>query len=47
MQTGNADLVFSDPDTTWGDGQIAQGLNLLGFALMRVRNRLRDEGVDT
>ena len=46
LETQNADLVFSDPDTSWGDGQIGQGLNLLGHALMRVRTRLREEGVD-
>ncbi len=47
MQTGHADIVFSDPDTTWGDGQIGQGQNLLGNALMDVRERLRAEGLDS
>ena len=47
LQTGHADLVFSDPDTYWGDGQIGQGANKIGVALMNVRERLRDEGVDT
>ncbi len=47
MSTGNADLVFSDPDTTWGDGQIGQGMNWLGHALMRVRSRFREEGLDS
>ena len=47
MSTGDADLVFSDPDTTLGDGGIGQGLNLLGRALMDVRTRLREEEVDS
>ncbi|PIL37647.1 hypothetical protein GSI_01341 [Ganoderma sinense ZZ0214-1] len=47
MATGGADLVFADPDTVWGDGMVGQGLNLLGGALMRVRARLREEGLDT
>ena len=47
LQTGHADLVFSDPDTYWGDGQIGQGSNKIGIALMSVRERLRAEGVDT
>ncbi|KAI0692183.1 hypothetical protein C8T65DRAFT_762438 [Cerioporus squamosus] len=47
MGTRDADLVFSDPDTTWGDGQIGQGMNWLGHALMRVRRRFRDEGLDS
>ncbi|KAI0684426.1 hypothetical protein C8Q76DRAFT_831599 [Earliella scabrosa] len=47
LQTGRADLVFLDPDTYWGDGQIGQGLNKIGHALMNVRERLRAEGVDT
>ena len=47
LQTGRADLVFSDPDTYWGDGQIGQGANKIGVALMNVRERLRAEGVDT
>ena len=47
MQTGRADIVFSDPDTRMGDGQIGQGLNMLGNALMNVRERLRAEGLDS
>ena len=46
LGTDSADLVFSDPDTTWGDGQIGQGPNWLGHALMRVRRRFREEGLE-
>ena len=38
-------MVFSDRDTTWGDNHIGQGLNWLGHALMRVRQRFREEGL--
>ncbi|KAM5542427.1 hypothetical protein V8D89_003886 [Ganoderma adspersum] len=44
METGGADLVFADPDVVWGDGDMGQGLNLIGRALMQVRARLREEG---
>ena len=47
LSTGSADLVFFDEDTVFGDGKIDQGLNLLGRALMQVRARLREEGVDS
>ena len=47
LQTGHADLVFSDSDTYWGDGKNGQGLNKIGHALMNVRERLRAKGVDT
>ncbi|OBZ70317.1 Swarming motility protein YbiA [Grifola frondosa] len=46
MDTGQVDLVFSDSDDSfWGDGPLGQGANHLGNALMRVRQRLRAEGV--
>ncbi|KAI0677725.1 hypothetical protein C8Q78DRAFT_1074407 [Trametes maxima] len=47
LGTGDADLVFSDGDTTWGDGLTGRGYNHLGRALQRVRDRLHAEGVDS
>jgi ribA/ribD-fused uncharacterized protein len=59
LNTGNAQLIYSDPtDTYWGDGVglpqnsalgldghpgIPKGSNELGRALMRVRERLRNQ----
>ncbi|KAI0650912.1 hypothetical protein C8Q79DRAFT_902974 [Trametes meyenii] len=47
LDTGDADLVFSDGDPTWGDGLTGRGHNHLGRALQRVRDRLHSEGVDS
>ncbi|KAI9057682.1 DUF1768-domain-containing protein, partial [Trametes sanguinea] len=46
LQTGDRDLIFADQDQFWGEGALGQGLNHLGRSLMRVRDRLRAEGVD-
>ncbi|KAL7282769.1 hypothetical protein ACG7TL_004245 [Trametes sanguinea] len=46
LQTGDRDLIFADQDQFWGEGPVGQGLNHLGRSLMRVRDRLRAEGVD-
>ncbi|OJT10486.1 N-glycosidase YbiA [Trametes pubescens] len=44
LETGEAELIYSDPnDTFWGDGPMGQGMNALGQALCRVRDRLRRE----
>ncbi|KAI0371434.1 DUF1768-domain-containing protein [Pilatotrama ljubarskyi] len=47
LNTGDADLVFSDADNFWGEGPVGRGANHLGRALQRVRDRLRAEGVDS
>ncbi|KZT06498.1 DUF1768-domain-containing protein [Laetiporus sulphureus 93-53] len=48
MGTGTTSLLVSDSqDSFFGDGPIGQGANQLGKALMRVRERLREEGVST
>ncbi|KAI0832896.1 hypothetical protein BC628DRAFT_1348832 [Trametes gibbosa] len=48
LETGEAPLVYADPyDGFWGEGEGGRGLNHLGRALGRVRDRLRAEGVDT
>ena len=43
MRTGHADLIFADPDPTLGEGAFQDGINLLGRALVTVRERLRAE----
>ncbi|PCH40759.1 hypothetical protein WOLCODRAFT_162519 [Wolfiporia cocos MD-104 SS10] len=46
LSTGLADLVYADlNDATLGDGPLGRGANELGKALMRVRERLRAEGL--
>ncbi|KAH9884924.1 hypothetical protein C8Q73DRAFT_660392 [Cubamyces lactineus] len=47
LDTGDMDLVFADHDAFWGEGPVGEGLNHLGRSLMRVRERLRAEGVDS
>lgn len=45
MNTGMADIIYSDAsDSYWGEGQLGQGANELGKAIVRVRERLRREG---
>ncbi|CAL1700030.1 unnamed protein product [Somion occarium] len=44
METGTSDLLYSSRDDFWGDGPLGQGANELGKALVRVRERLREEG---
>lgn len=44
LETGDAELIYTDPnDAFWGDGPMGQGVNALGQALCRVRDRLRRE----
>ncbi|KAH9927312.1 uncharacterized protein B0H18DRAFT_293928 [Fomitopsis serialis] len=44
LNTGMADIVFSETDELWGEGALGRGANELGRSLMRVRDRLRSEG---
>lgn len=45
LRTGLADLIYADAnDAYWGHGPLGDGVNELGKALMRVRERLRAEG---
>ena len=44
LNTGNAELIYAEvTDPFWGEGPAGQGENQLGKALMRVRERLRQE----
>lgn len=45
LDTGLADIIFSDADIYWGEGPLGNGANQLGQSLMRVRDRLRAEGI--
>lgn len=46
LSTGMAELVYGEiTDRFWGGGVMDQGLNMLGKALMSVRDRLRAEGL--
>lgn len=46
LNTGVAELVYNEVrDDFWGVGQTGQGANELGKALVRVRERIRAEGV--
>ena len=48
LSTGNMPLLYAEPsDRFWGEGPMGNGLNHLGSSLMRVRDRLRAEGVDS
>ncbi|KZT70320.1 hypothetical protein DAEQUDRAFT_725603 [Daedalea quercina L-15889] len=44
LNTGMADIVFSDSDGFWGVGPLGRGANELGRSLVRVRDRFRQEG---
>ena len=45
LSTGDGVLQFcAEQDAFWGDGPLGQGANHLGQSLMRVRQRLREEG---
>lgn len=45
LSTGDVPLQFcAEQDAFWGDGPLGQGANHLGQCLMRVRDRLRNEG---
>ena len=46
MRTGHADLIFADPDPTLGEGVRQEGINMLGRALVAVREQLRAEEMD-
>jgi ribA/ribD-fused uncharacterized protein len=44
LNTGNSELIYAEvTDPFWGEGPSGQGANELGRALMRVRDRLRQE----
>jgi len=44
LRTGLAEIIYTDDNTYWGDGQMGDGANELGKALIRLRERLRLEG---
>ena len=42
LGTGTADIVFAEEtDPFWGTGELGEGANELGRALMRIRERVR------
>ncbi|KZT29462.1 hypothetical protein NEOLEDRAFT_1056782 [Neolentinus lepideus HHB14362 ss-1] len=44
LNTGVADLIYAEAtDPVWGEGRLGQGMNHLGIALRRLRERLRAE----
>lgn len=46
METGLANLVYADDnDSFWGDGALGQGANELGKAMVRIRDRLRNQNL--
>ncbi|KAJ8596726.1 DUF1768-domain-containing protein [Rhizopogon salebrosus TDB-379] len=45
LNTGLSDLVYVDYNAYWGDGPTGTGSNELGKALVRVRERIRADGV--
>ncbi len=48
LDTGHAQLVFHEyTDSWWGDGDDGNGSNEMGKALMRVRDRLREQGYNS
>ena len=44
LETGLAPLVYTASDPHWGAGPNGKGSNRLGELLVRVRDRLRDNG---
>ncbi|KAF9226807.1 hypothetical protein BS17DRAFT_776158 [Gyrodon lividus] len=44
LGTGLADIVYADANSYWGEGPLGEGANELGKALVRVRERLCQEG---
>lgn len=45
FSTFGAEIIFEDEeDEFWGDGGASQGANELGKCLVRVRERLREDG---
>ncbi|KIJ69838.1 hypothetical protein HYDPIDRAFT_171815 [Hydnomerulius pinastri MD-312] len=44
LTTGLADIIYADANSYWGEGALGEGANELGKALVRVRDRLRQEG---
>ena len=44
LHTGLADIIYADDNDYWGEGPLGEGANELGKALIRVRERLRQEG---
>lgn len=44
LRTGLVDVIYADDNDYWGEGPSGEGANELGKALMRVRERLRQEG---
>jgi predicted NAD-dependent protein-ADP-ribosyltransferase YbiA (DUF1768 family) len=45
MNTGTALIAYAEAsDSFWGEGSMGQGANELGKAMVRIRDRLRDEG---
>ena len=43
LRTGLADIVYVDDNAYWGDSPLGEGANELGKALVRLRERLRQE----
>lgn len=47
LDTGITELIYDEPtDPFWGTGEHEEGPNELGRALMRVRDRLRQEAAN-
>lgn len=44
LHTGLVDIIYMDENSYWGEGPLGEGANELGKALVRVRDRLRQEG---
>lgn len=44
LRTGLVDIIYKDENTFWGEGSLGEGANELGKALVRIRERLRQEG---
>lgn len=44
LRTGLGDIIYSDENSYWGDAITGEGANELGKALVRLRERLRQEG---
>lgn len=43
LRTGLADIIYADANLYWGHGRAGEGQNELGKALVRLRERLRQE----